>query len=121
MNTSTIVTCIGIGAASGVVAALCGVGGGIILVPAFVFFLGTTQKSAVTTSLAAIILTATAASLKNTGSQLVNWKVAILTGLSGALLAWFTADYLKQFSNLMLTRIFAVVLIAVGIKMLLNR
>ena len=116
-----VMTCVLIGTVSGVVAALCGVGGGIILVPAFVYFLGMTQKNAVATSLAAIILTAVAASFKNSGNSLVNWKIAVVTGLSGAMLAWFTAGYLKQFSNLMLTRIFAGVLIAVGIKMLFTR
>ena len=49
------VTCLGIGAVSGLVAALAGVGGGVIMVPLFTAILGMPQKQAVATSLAAII------------------------------------------------------------------
>jgi uncharacterized membrane protein YfcA len=55
MSTATIFTCLAIGIVSGVIAALCGVGGGVVMVPAFVFFLKLPQKTAVATSLAIII------------------------------------------------------------------
>lgn len=113
-----ILLCLLAGVVSGGVAALCGVGGGIILVPAFVFFFDMPQKNAVATSLAAIILTSLAASIRNTGNQLVDWKVAVPVALSAAVVAWFAADWLRQLSNLLLTRIFAVVMITVGARML---
>jgi uncharacterized protein len=108
-----------IGALSGLVAALCGVGGGIIMVPAFVFFLGLSQKEAVATSLGAIVLIAIAGTLKNHSNQLVNWPVALASAVAGAAVAWFAADLLKHMSNEMLTRVFAVLLIVVGLRMLL--
>jgi uncharacterized membrane protein YfcA len=110
--------CVLTGAVGGVVAALCGVGGGIIMVPAFVFFFGLEQKQAVATSLAAIILTALLASIKNAGHGFVNWKIAVPTAISAAVVAWFAADGLRVLSNLTLTRIFAVVMIALGTRML---
>ena len=114
---STLI-CLLIGAVSGAVAALCGVGGGIIMVPAFVFLLGLAQKNAVATSLAAIILTSVVASVKNTSNNFVDWRVTVPTALAAALVAWFAADWLKHLSNTTLTRIFAVVMIAVGARML---
>jgi uncharacterized membrane protein YfcA len=109
---------VAVGLVTGVVSALCGVGGGIIMVPAFVSFFKLPQKTAVATSLAAIILTSVAASLRNTGNQLVDWKVAIPTGVAAAVTAWFAAGWLRSMSNVTLTRIFAVLVIAVGVRML---
>jgi uncharacterized protein len=106
-----------IGAVSGVVAALCGVGGGIVMVPAFVFFLKMGQKAAVATSLAAIVLTAVATSTKNHSNGLIVWEVAIPAGIMGALIGWRAADWLKTFSDVQLTRIFATLIIVVGAQM----
>jgi uncharacterized membrane protein YfcA len=114
----TILFCVLSGIVSGAVAALCGVGGGIILVPVFVALFKMPQKNAVATSLAAIILTSLAASIRNTGNQLVDWKIAVPVALSAAVVAWFAADWLRQLSNVVLTRIFAVIMITVGARML---
>lgn len=116
--TTTILWAILIGAVAGVVAALCGVGGGIIMVPAMAMLLGLPQKEAVATSLGAIILIALAGSWKNHANALVDWPIAIACALAGAVVAWFAADLLKVFSNELLTRIFAVLMIAVGVRML---
>jgi uncharacterized membrane protein YfcA len=110
-----------IGALGGVIAALCGVGGGVVMVPLFVSFLGMDQKQAVGTSLAAIVFTALLASLKNSSNNLVVWKTALPAGLAGAFVAWFAADALKHLSNRSLTVIFALLLITSGIRMLIPR
>jgi uncharacterized membrane protein YfcA len=110
-----------IGALSGVIAALCGVGGGIVMVPLFVSFLGLDQKQAVATSLAAIVLTALLASLKNTSNHFVNWNIALPAGIAGAVVAWFAADAIKHLSNRSLTTVFAVLLILSGVRMLFSR
>lgn len=118
LNATTMIICLLIGTVSGVTSALCGVGGGIIMVPAFVGLLGLTQKHAVATSLAAIVLTALAASARNTQNNLVDWRVAILTGLAAALTAWFASGWLKSLSNVTLTRAFAIVVLVMGAHML---
>jgi uncharacterized protein len=116
--TPDLLYCLLIGAVSGVVAALCGVGGGIIMVPAFVLLLGLNQKTAVATSLAAIILTSVAASVRNSSNNFVDWRVAVPTGIAAATVAWFASDLLKQLSSVTLTRLFAVVVIVIGFGML---
>jgi uncharacterized protein len=106
-----------IGCLSGVVAALCGVGGGVLMVPAFVMVLKMNQKVAVATSLAAIVLTAIFTSLKNHSNGFIVWKVAIPAGIGGALIGWLAADLLKKLQDVTLTRIFASLIIIFGVQM----
>lgn len=106
-----------IGAVGGVVAALCGVGGGVVMVPAFVMLLKMDQKGAVATSLAAIIFTAIFTTMKNHSNGLISWKVAIPAGLVGGLVGWLAADALKKLQDVTLTRIFAAVIIVLGVQM----
>jgi uncharacterized membrane protein YfcA len=118
MKSPHIVSCL-IGVASGVLAALCGVGGGIIMVPAFVAFLGLTQKVATATSMAVIVPTAIAATVRHVVNGFVDWPVVVMTALSATLVSFFVADYVKKLGNETLTRIFAVLILIVGTKMLL--
>ena len=120
MSLPAILTCLGIGIVGGVIAALCGVGGGVVMVPAFVFLLKMPQKMAVATSLAVIIPTAVMATSQNMRNQYVDWKVALVTAISASLFAYFGAGWLKTMSNETLTRIFGTVLVIFGLRMLLQ-
>ena len=112
-------TSLAIGLRAGLLGALCGVGGGIIMVPAFVKFLGFDQKQAVATSLAVIIVTALAATTNNARHPgLVDWKVALIVGVASAAAAWFGTDLMRSISNQTLTRLFGGLLVLVGTRML---
>lgn len=114
-----ILTAIFIGLAAGLLGALCGVGGGIVMVPAFVGILGLPHKTAVATSMAVIIATALAATLSNARSPgLINWQVAALTAVAAATAAWLGSDLMRSLSNQTLTRIFGIALIVFGARML---
>jgi uncharacterized membrane protein YfcA len=110
-----------IGAVGGLVAALCGVGGGVVMVPAFVVLLGMDQKQAIATSLAVIAPTAIMTILKHSGNDLVNWKLFFPTAVGACLFAFFAADWVKALSNETLTRIFAGVMIVLGCYMLFRK
>jgi uncharacterized membrane protein YfcA len=56
MDTQTVLIIILIGIAAGTLSGLVGVGGGIIIVPALVYFIGFTQKAAQGTSLGVLLL-----------------------------------------------------------------
>lgn len=118
MTTTFILKCLGIGIVSGIIAALCGVGGGVVMVPGFVLLMGLSQKTAIATSLAIIIPTALMATTQNIRAGLVNWQVAGITAVASSLLAYFGSSWLKSMSDERLTKIFGVLLIVFGVRML---
>jgi uncharacterized protein len=113
-----------IGLVGGITSGLFGVGGGVVMVPAMLFFLPIRDmKQAVGTSLAVIIPTAMMGTFKHHNSDPnlsnVNWPVALALAptaiLGGFLGAWFTtmihADNLK--------RAFGAFIVLVGLRLLL--
>jgi uncharacterized membrane protein YfcA len=108
-----------VGLAAGLLGALCGVGGGIVMVPAFIALLGLEHKQAVATSMAVIIITAIAATLNNSrANNLIDWKVVAAVGAASAVAAWFGSDLMRSLGNQTLTRIFGLLLVVFGARML---
>jgi uncharacterized protein len=112
-----------IGIAAGLVGALCGVGGGIFMVPLFVGVLGLTQKQALATSLAIIIFTSLAATISNVratqagGPPLIQWPLFWTAAIGSSVAAYLMSDVMRRMSDITLTRIFASVLVGVGLWM----
>jgi uncharacterized membrane protein YfcA len=118
----TLITAAVIGVIAGLLGALCGVGGGIVMVPAFVMVLGLKQKEAVATSLAVIVIISLISTLNNARqSSLIDWRIVALTACAAALAAWFGTDLMHKLSSQQLTRLFGVVLLIFGAKMLLGK
>lgn len=116
-----ILISIAVGLVAGLLGALCGVGGGIVMVPAFVALLGFGQKHAVATSLAVIVITAAVSTINNSrAGNLIDWKIVALVGAASAVAAWFGTDLMRSLSNQTLTRIFGVVLVLFGARMLIK-
>ncbi len=111
-----------IGLVAGLLGALCGVGGGIVMVPAFVAFFGFAQQKAVATSLAVIVVTSAVSTANNAtkAEHLIDWKIVLLVGAASAVAAWFGTDLMRSLSNQTLTRIFGVVLLVFGARMLIK-
>jgi uncharacterized membrane protein YfcA len=76
-----------IGLAAGFASGLAGIGGGVIMVPAMVLLLGTSQHTAQGTSLLAILVTSLAGTRVNLKSGLVKVKPAMVMGIAGAVAA----------------------------------
>ena len=112
---------LGIGLAAGLVGALCGVGGGILMVPAFVLALGMAQKSAVATSLAIVVVTASVGTANHciNKTELIDWRLVGFTAVGAAVAAWFGTDLMRTLSNQQLSKFFGVLLILVGVRMLM--
>jgi len=111
-----------IGISAGLVGSLCGVGGGILLMPVFLFLLKLDPNKAVATSLAIVLITAISSTLNNSLSseRLIDWKMVIPIGIGAAIAAWFGSDLMKQLSNQMIVKTFGVVLIIAGVRALLK-
>ena len=89
-----IVLLLAAGAASGMIGALLGLGGGIFLVPALVLGFGVPMHQAVAASLVAVIATSSAAGARNAEAGVANVRLGmtletatVLGALAGALLA----------------------------------
>jgi uncharacterized protein len=119
MNPQSILYCLSIGAVAGCIAALCGVGGGVVMVPCFVMLLGMGQKDAVATSLMAMIGTAIVASVQNTKNGFGDWKLAGVTMLGAMVVTYFAADWLTKLKDERLTQLFGCVLLIFGARMLI--
>lgn len=114
-----ILALLAIGLAAGVLAGLLGIGGGVLMVPAMVLLLGFDQHVAQGTSLLVIIPAAIAGSwTHHRHGRLVLRDAAALAvgGVLGALVGSVTALSLDEE---LLQRLFAVLLIAVALRMLL--
>ena len=90
------------------------------MVPMFTVILGMPQKQAVATSLAAIVLTSIAASYRNSENAFVEWRVALLAGCGGAVVAYIASDWLRSLSNRSLTIGFGALMICLGARMLIK-
>lgn len=119
MNPQSITYCLSIGAVAGCIAALCGVGGGVVMVPCFVMLLGMGQKDAVATSLMAMIGTAVVASLQNTKNGFGDWKLAGVTMVGSMVVTYFAAEWLVKIKDERLTQLFGLVLLIFGSRMLI--
>ena len=81
MDAASVVAAAAVGFAGGVTGGLLGVGGGILFVPALVFFLGLSQVSGESTSLLAIIPVAMLGAWRQRGYGNVRLREAALVGL----------------------------------------
>ncbi len=104
----------------GVLSALLGVGGGIIMVPFMVFFLEATQQVAEGTSLLVIIPTALAGVLSNRKEQRPSIRDGAILGAGGVVGALIGASLALVIAADLLQVIFAVLLVIAGLEMLLD-
>ena len=108
-------TVVGCGAAVGFLTGFLGVGGGFLVLPVLVIALRMPVTAAIGTSLLIMVLNAAAALASRSGDLSVDWAVVVpftLASVVGTLLGRRVADRL---SGTALTRIFAVLLLLVGI------
>jgi len=122
MTIPEILILITVGLLGGFIAGTLGVGGGIIIVPALVFILGMTQHEAQGTSLAMMLAPiGILAVLNYYKSGYVNFKFAIILMAAFVLGGYFGSLFAINLSALWLKRIFGVLMMVVGVKMVLGK
>lgn len=111
--------CLLLGLVAGIISGMTGVGGGVIILPALIILLGFSQHQAQGTTLAILVppidFLAAWAYYKQ---GYVDLKIGFLVCLGFLLGGWFGAKVGTILSNLILSRIFAVVLILSAIRVL---
>lgn len=106
---------IGIGLVAGLFSAVFGVGGGIIVVPLLISLLAFDSKIATATSLAGIIITATAGTITQGALGNVDWGVALLVGIPAMVGVTFGVALKQRLSSTAVTYGFAALLVAVAV------
>lgn len=119
MDAQTILIVIVIGVAAGMLSGLVGIGGGLIIVPALVYFMGMSQHSAQGTSLALILLPVGIFAVLNYYNKgFIDLKIVWLLAIgfvAGGYLGSKIAINLPQDT---IKKCFAILMILVAVKML---
>jgi uncharacterized membrane protein YfcA len=107
-----------IGVATGTLAGLLGVGGGVIMIPAMVLLLGEMNVMAKGTSLAVIIPTSITGTIRNRKTANVDVKAAVVVGLSGVISAVAGGSLAANMSESLSNALFATLLLVVAVQMI---
>ena len=107
-----------IGLVAGALAAVVGVGGGVVFVPTLVIVAGFGQHLAEGTSLAVILPTMLIAAWTHSHAGRVAWGIALRIGGVGIIGGLIGARVALALDETLLQRLFAVLLIAVAVRML---
>jgi len=119
MDTQTILIIILVGIAAGMLGGLVGVGGGIIIVPALVYFVGMNQHSAQGTSLALIMLpVGILGVLQYYKSGNVDFRIVGILAIGFFIGSFFGSKLALSLPQETIKKVFAVLMIVIAIKML---
>jgi hypothetical protein len=125
MTATTILILIIIGLSAGILSGLVGVGGGIVMVPLFVLFLGLTQHNAQGLSLAVMLPPVTFLAVYNyhtagTGGN-IDWRIALTVSLLFAIGGFIGSKIALQIDQRMLRKIFGVFMLFVAVKLIFTK
>lgn len=109
-----------IGFIAGLVSGFFSTGGGLILVPAFLYLLEMNSQKARGTSVFCILPMVLTSSIFYYKGNFINWKVAILCGIGGAIGGYIGAKLLKKLPEKYLKIAFTIFLIYVSVRMLIK-
>ncbi len=119
MSTATLVVLILVGLAAGFLSGLICIGGGVIIVPALVFFLGITQKQAQGTSLGILLLPVGILAVMQYYKQgYLNVNYVIIVAIAFIAGGFLGSKLALSLSDEKVKKIFAVVMMLIAIKML---
>ena len=119
MSTTTILILLIIGLVAGLLSGMVGIGGGIVIVPALVYFLGVNQHLAQGTSLAMMLLPVGILGVMNYyKGGAIDVKYALLLAPPFVLGAYFGSKFTLAIDGLTVKKIFGGVMMVVAIKMM---
>ena len=111
-----------IGVIAGLLSGLVGVGGGVVMVPLLILLLGFNQHQAQGTSLAVLVVPVTAIAVFNYYKEgYINWKHAAVIAVFFVVGGYFGSKLAISLDQKILKKIFAVILLLLGGRMLLSK
>ena len=119
MTVQTVLILVLVGIAAGILGGLVGVGGGIIIVPSLVYFLSFSQKSAQGTSLGLLLLPVGILAVMQYYKQgFVEPKIVAILAIGFLAGSYFGSRIALSLPQETVKKIFAILLLFIGIKML---
>jgi uncharacterized membrane protein YfcA len=109
-----------IGTVAGLFSGLFGVGGGVVLVPLLVLWLGFDERLAAGTSLAAIVVSAAAATAVHAAYGNVHLREGVLVGVPAVAGVLIGTELQQRLSTRAISLAFAALLAGVGVDLLLG-
>lgn len=107
-----------IGMMAGIICGLFASGGGMILVPAFVYFLNLKEKTARGTSILAILPMVITSGIFYFKDSYMDWRIGILCATGGIVGGIIGAKLLKKLSNNILKLVFIGFILYASVKMI---
>lgn len=121
MNAGAILIDVLLGFVIGLTLGLLGGGGSILTVPALVYIVGVNPQAAITASLVIVGMNSAMGAMMHRKQGTLNWKVALLFGGSGMIVAYLSAGLSKLVSSHMLMVLFALLMLLVGTLMIFRK
>jgi len=122
MTFTTILFLALIGLLAGLLSGLVGVGGGIIMIPLFVFLLGYSQYSAQGMSLAVMLPPVTILAVMNYHKAgAIDWKLALIVSLVFVIGGFLGSKMALKVDQQTLKKIFGVFLLIAALKMIFGK
>lgn len=121
MTPQTIFVLVSIGLFAGMLSGFVGVGGGIIIVPALVFFLGLTQHQAQGTSLFVLMLPVVSFAVLNYWkSGNVKWEYGLVIAMTFIVGAFFGSKLSLKISPGLVQLLFGILMAYISFRMILS-
>jgi len=123
MNLTLVISLIIIGLLAGILSGFMGVGGGVVMIPLMILFLGFNQHEAQGMSLAvlAVPVTFLAAYTYHSSGHPINWKFALIIAVFFVVGGYLGSKVAISINQNVLKKIFAIVLVIAAVKMFFGK
>jgi uncharacterized membrane protein YfcA len=122
MTTTLVLTLVIIGLLAGFLSGLIGVGGGIIMVPMFILFLGFTQHQAQGLSLAVLLPPVTFLAVYNYHQAgVIDWRYALIVSVIFIIGGFIGSKVALALDQQTLKKVFGGILLLISIKLILGK
>ena len=122
MSISIILILIIIGLLAGILSGIVGIGGGLLMIPMLIFFLGLSQHTAQGTSLAVMLPPiGILAAMNYYKAGFIEWKFALIIATAFIIGGYFGSKFAVSVSPVLLKKIFGTVLLVAAVKMIFGK
>lgn len=121
MTTVALFQYVAVGVVAGVAAGFFGIGGGLVIMPALIYWLGFSQHEATGTSLAVLLPPISiAATMEYYKQGNVNIKAAIIIAVTLAVASWGSARLARRLGDMQLRMAFGLFVVTLGVYMVIT-